>query len=236
MTGTGKEPIGSLGWDGPLAALAHGRAMLADHLHETVAVVTNPAIDREREIEHFSTRVVVGPKPGLRSRTRGGAADRWIEVRIPLLLGGHAPETGMRSDDDRAVARRLGTWLIEDIAAHFAREGARAPVVLEADRDWEEHPADALARLGAQACRGVRSGAALVIVQDRHVIEEGRAWIDPLLVVAAAHRALVAQAHRSGSLRRAWGVVVFPGGLRNLHDGLFGLSPGAHARHSYLLQ
>src|SRR5256885_4133066 len=235
MTGTGKEPIGSLGWDGPLAALAHGRAMLADHLHETVAVVTNPAIDREREIEHFSTRVVLRPKPGLRSRTRGGAADRWIELRIPLLLGGHAPETGLRSDDDRVIARRLGTWLVEDLAAHFAREGARAPVVLEADREWEEHPADALARLGAQACRGGRSGAALVIVQDRHVIEEGRAWLDPLLVVAAAHRALVAQAHRSGSLRRACGVVVSAGSIRNLHDVMCALALGADAVNPYLL-
>src|SRR5207248_7617354 len=88
---------------------------------ETVAVVTNPAIDREREIEHFSTRVVLGPRPGLRSRARGGVRslrsrnggpsprDRWLELRIPILLGGHAAETGMRSDDERALARRLGT-------------------------------------------------------------------------------------------------------------------------------
>src|SRR5205823_6350264 len=123
MCETANEPIGSLGWDGPLAALSSGRAMLADHLHETVAVVTNPAIDREREIEHFSTRVVLGPRPGLRSRARGGVRslrsrnggpsprDRWLELRIPILLGGHAAETGMRSDDERALARRLGTWL-----------------------------------------------------------------------------------------------------------------------------
>src|SRR5438105_9593571 len=235
MRAARNAPVGSLGWDGPLAALSPGRAMLADHLHETVAVVTNPAIDREREIEHFSTRVVVGPKPGLRSRTRGGAADRWIELRIPVLLGGHAPETGVRSDDERQVARRLGTWIIEDLAAWSARDAARAPVMLEADRDWEEHPADALARLGAQACRGVRGGASLVVVQDRHAIEEGRAWLDPLLVVAAAHRALVAQAHRSGSLRRACGLVVSAGSIRNLHDLMCALALGADAVNPYLL-
>ena len=235
MVETANEPIGSLGWDGPLAALAHGRPMLADHLHETVAVVTNPAIDREREIEHFSTRVVLGPRPGLRSLHQGGAAGRWIELRVPLLLGGHAPETGLRSDDERDMARRLGTWLIEDAAASFARDAQRTPVVLEADRDWDEHPADALARLGAQACRGVRRGSALVVVQDRHVIEEGRAWLDPLLVVAAAHRALVAQAHRSGSLRRACGLVVSAGSLRNLHDVVVALALGADAVNPYLL-
>lgn len=235
MAQTANEPIGSLGWDGPLAVLSTGHPHLADHIHETVAVVTNPAIDREREIEHFSTRVVLGPRPGLRSRTRGGAAEAWIELRLPILLGGHAPETGMSSDDERALARKTGTWLIEDVAAEFTAQADRAPVVLEADRDWEEHPADALARLGAQACRGIRGGATLVIVQDRHVIEEGRAWVDPLLVVAAAHRALVAQPHRSGSLRRACGLVISAGSLRNLHDVMVALALGADAVNPYLL-
>ena len=243
MAETGNEPVGSLGWDGPLAVLAPHRANLADHIHETVAVVTNPAIDREREIEHFSTRVVLGPRPGLRSRVRtapaggDGARDgaRWLELRIPLLLGGHAPATGMSSDDERDLARTCGTWLIEDLVARSTAEAARQPVVLEADRDWEEHPADALTRLGAQACRAVRAGAELVVVQDRHVIEEGRAWIDPLLVVAAAHRALVAQPHRNGSLRRVCGLVLSAGSLRNLHDVMVALALGADAVNPYLL-
>jgi glutamate synthase (NADPH/NADH) large chain len=239
MAETAGEPIGSLGWDGPLAALSHGRTNLADHIHETVAVVTNPAIDREREIEHFSTRIVLGPRPNLRSRRsvdgRSADLDRWIELRLPILLGGHAPETAMTSDDERPLARRLGTWCIEDLAARSTIDAPRAPVVLEADRDWTEHPADALARLGAQACRGVRAGSALVVVQDRHVLAEGRAWIDPLLVVAAAHRALVAQAHRSGSLRRACALVVSAGSLRNLHDIMVALALGADAANPYLL-
>src|SRR5207253_2537737 len=78
MAETGNELIGSLGYDGPLAALAP-RANLADHLHETVAVVTNPAIDREREIEHFSTRVLLGPRPSPRARH----SRPWIELATP---------------------------------------------------------------------------------------------------------------------------------------------------------
>ncbi len=233
MAQTGAEPIGSLGWDGPLAALSRGRPNLADHIHETVAVVTNPAIDREREIEHFSTRVVLGPRPDLRSSRRGAPA--WYELRIPILLGGHAPETGMASDDERELARKVGTWPIEDVVARLAADGERAPVVLEADRDWEEHPSDALARLGAQACRGVRGGSRLVMVQDRATLEEGRAWLDPLLVVAAAHRALVAQASTAGSLRRNCALVLSAGSLRNLHDIMVGLALGADAVNPYLL-
>src|SRR3989454_5160337 len=184
MAQTANELIGSLGYDGPLAALA-ARANLADHLHETVAVVTNPAIDREREIEHFSTRVLLGPRPSPEARR----SRKWIELATPILLGGHAPETGLSSDEYRALARERGTWLVEDVLALFTADARGAPVLLEADREWEEHPRDALARLGAQAARGVREGSRLVVVRDRGVGAEGRARLDPVLVVAGGRRA-----------------------------------------------
>src|SRR5881628_3439828 len=226
MMETGNELIGSLGYDGPLAALAP-RANLADHLHETVAVVTNPAIDREREIEHFSTRVLLGPRPAPHAHD----SRRWIELATPLLLGGHPAATGLRSDDFRALARQKGTWLLEDAVARFTTDAKAPPVVLEADRDWEEHPRDALARLGAMAARGVRAGAQLVVVRDHGVMNEGRAWVDPHLVIAAAHRALVAQP----SLRRDCAIVVSAGSLRNLHDVMVALALGADAVNPYLL-
>ena len=43
MASNGAEPIGSLGYDGPLAALSPERQNLADYFKETVAVVTNQA-------------------------------------------------------------------------------------------------------------------------------------------------------------------------------------------------
>ena len=48
MAQTGNDPIASLGYDGPLAALSNQRQNLSDYFKEQVAVVTNPAIDRER--------------------------------------------------------------------------------------------------------------------------------------------------------------------------------------------
>ena len=63
----GLDPVGSLGFDGPLAALSRKRVNLADYFKETVAVVTNPAIDRGREPEAFSTRTLVGKRPEIGS-------------------------------------------------------------------------------------------------------------------------------------------------------------------------
>ncbi len=232
MAETAGEPIGSLGYDGPLGALSERRANLADHLHETVAVVTNPAIDREREIEHFSTRTLLGPRPS----PRGHAPARpWIELQRPILLGGHAPETGVRSADHRATARKLGTWILEDVVTEFDRHYPRGPVVLSSDREWEEHPKDALARIAATACRGIRRGARLIVVHDRGVMAEGRAWLDPILTVAAVHRALVEQPSGSGSLRRDCAVLVSAGSFRNLHDIVVALGVGADAVNPYLL-
>ena len=65
MATKGVEPIRSLGHDSPLAALDTDRRNIADFIKESVAVVTNPAIDRDREIEHFSTRTVLGERPSL---------------------------------------------------------------------------------------------------------------------------------------------------------------------------
>jgi glutamate synthase (NADPH/NADH) large chain len=232
MEETGNELIGSLGYDGPLAALATKRANLADYLQETVAVVTNPAIDREREIEHFSTRVVIGPRPSIDS---AGRPRPWIELRVPLLLGGHAPESAIALDDLRPLARAAGTWLVDDLVAELGAQGRRAATVLEADRDWEEDPRVGLSRLASAATRAVRGGSRVVLVRDRTVRVEGRAWIDPLLVVAAVHRALGAAPSANGSLRRECAVLLSAGNIRNLHDIVVALGLGADAVNPYLL-
>ena len=86
MASNGAEPIGSLGYDGPLAALSPERQNLADYFKETVAVVTNPAIDREREMEHFSTRAVFGRRPSIDA---AGEDTGTVETSFPVILGGH---------------------------------------------------------------------------------------------------------------------------------------------------
>ncbi|HEX2620355.1 MAG TPA: glutamate synthase central domain-containing protein, partial [Phototrophicaceae bacterium] len=120
----GKEQIGSLGWDGPLGALSKNRINVSDYFKETVAVVTNPAIDRERESAQFSTRVVIGIRPPVgmlpqdqRSIVVGSQRNvnlsdangdaTVIQLDTPLLLGGH-PDLGS-IEALRAAAKKRGT-------------------------------------------------------------------------------------------------------------------------------
>ncbi|WP_027480619.1 glutamate synthase central domain-containing protein, partial [Deinococcus pimensis] len=88
----GAEPIASLGFDGQLPALRAEKPNLAEFFKETVAVVTNPAIDREREIEHFSTRVLVGRRP-----LPGSSDGHSVELLTPVLATSASVARGHRT-------------------------------------------------------------------------------------------------------------------------------------------
>jgi glutamate synthase (NADPH/NADH) large chain len=106
MASSGSEPIGSLGYDGPLAALSPERQNLADYFKETVAVVTNPAIDREREIEHFSTRAVFGRRPSI---SGPGEDTATVEISFAVILGGHHDMAPLSDSTYRRIAREHQT-------------------------------------------------------------------------------------------------------------------------------
>ena len=83
---TGKDPVGSMGFDGPLAAFSKDIVNLADFFKETVAVVTNPAVDRGREYEVFSTAMIIGSRPAVGSPASGDSRCKVLDS--PLLSGG----------------------------------------------------------------------------------------------------------------------------------------------------
>lgn len=217
---TGKDPLSGLGYDGPLAAFSKVRRNLADYFQERVAVVTNPAIDRVREGDHFSVRVFLGCRPSL---AMGGSMTQQIELKSPILMGG-----GLSVDRDflmahRAVAQEFGTCLIDDIAREF-NETARVdanPFSAEA-RLWQvrggqtggqisglcEMPAglvartieiicdenetltEALKRIKLEAREAVQSGVTLLILDDSTAYAEQRLFMDAHLALAAVDQAL----------------------------------------------
>ena len=61
MAETGKEPIGSMGTDTPLAVLSDRAPNLFAYFHQLFAQVTNPPIDPIREALVMSLETTMGP-------------------------------------------------------------------------------------------------------------------------------------------------------------------------------
>jgi glutamate synthase (NADPH) large chain len=226
MAESQKDPIGSLGWDGPLAALSKTRVNIADFFKETVAVVTNPAIDREREQAQFSTRSIIGTRPSIEETPDNN--NLLVEIETPLLLGGHTALG--TSEDMRAVATQHGTMTLEDLLSVF---GERAHI-LSTSASLEEDPQAAIERLQAEAIEAVSNGTTCLVLDDGDCYDGQRLWLDPLLVTAALDKAL-RSTDATPNLRRQTGIVVRSGALRDLHDLALCISLGANAILPYTL-
>ncbi|HHK60219.1 MAG TPA: glutamate synthase, partial [Desulfobacterales bacterium] len=227
----GREVIGSMGHTGPLAAFVpEALPNIADYGKENVAVVTNPAIDREREAEHFSTATIIGSRPDLSgSKPRAPLA---LQLDLPLLLDRQSLADLIGADELRALAGDFGTAIYEDVMAFFTAGNRDAGTVafLDATFDPDRGLAAALDELCATALDMVRSSAVLLVLDDRQSFAANRCYIDPALAVARLNEELIA-----AGLRREAGIVVRSGAIRNLHDIMFLLGLGADALAPYLL-
>jgi glutamate synthase (NADPH/NADH) large chain len=221
-----KEQVGSLGWDGPLAALAQTRTNIADYFKETVAVVTNPAIDREREKAQFSTQTFIGSRPDPTSSVKPDAT--LVQLSTPVLLGGYS-ELGSL-EDMRTAAEKNGTVIIEDLFEVFGEKLLVLPTWAAMDEGIEE----AVTRLQQTAIDAVLSGIVCIILDDTEVYDGRSLWIDPLLLTSAIDQALRDASH-TPNLRRQAGLVVRSAALRDLHDLALCVALGANAMVPYAM-
>jgi glutamate synthase (NADPH) large chain len=226
MSETKKEQVGSLGWDGPLAALSHTRINVADYYKETVAVVTNPAIDRERERAQFSTEMLLGVRPSIGQQN--ASSGMLVKLGIPFLLGGHA-DLGT-TEDMRVVASKHGTMTLEDLAETFGDRLAYISMSAALDENFE----NALQRIQSEAVELVMGGINCLVLDDTDVFSGERLWLDPLIVTSAVDRAL-RQYETTPNLRRQAGIVVRSGALRDLHDVALCFGMGANALLPYAM-
>jgi glutamate synthase (NADPH/NADH) large chain len=230
MASNGAEPVGSLGYDGPLAALSPERQNLADYFKETVAVVTNPAIDREREMEHFSTRAVFGRRPSIDA---AGEDTGTVETAFPVILGGHHGLAPLSDKSYREIARQRYTYLLEDLWEEFrGRAGAVDISLLES-----ETTRGAIDRIRQEAVKKVRDGAELLVLTDRTVYDGERRFLDPHLATSAVDQALKQFRVEPGeeNLRRRCGIVLRSAAIRNVHDTMLALGLGANGVCPYTM-
>ncbi|HEY5942615.1 MAG TPA: glutamate synthase-related protein [Solirubrobacterales bacterium] len=230
MASNGAEPVGSLGYDGPLAALSPERQNLADYFKETVAVVTNPAIDREREMEHFSTRALFGRRPSLEN---AGEDTGTVETGFPVILGGHHGLAPLSDQTYRRIAREHDTYLLEDLWEEFAgRNDAVDISLLES-----ETTRGAIDRVKQEAVKKVRNGCELLVLTDRTVYDAERRYLDPHLAVSAIDQALKQFKVEKGetNLRRRCSLVLRSAAIRNVHDVMLALGLGANGVCPYTM-
>jgi glutamate synthase (NADPH) large chain len=252
----GIDPISSLGYDGPLAALSKERQNISDYFKEAVAVVTNPAIDREREVEHFSTQAVIGTRPPLIPGEL--AQEITFTFDTPILLDdtSYSPNTKELYDQ---LADETGFTTLERLIQQFLSEQITH---LQTITLPGEITTQALERIAQEAVNAVRNGSRLLILDDSEAFIGENGWIDPILAAGIVDRALrqsfienppatsptpiplgdngkidlgLVASNPQINLRRQAGIILRSGAIRNLHDLIMCIGLGVDAVVPYLI-
>src|SRR5215216_1117764 len=252
----GMDPISSLGYDGPLAPLSKERQNISDYFKEAVAVVTNPAIDREREMEHFSIQAVIGPRPPFLPNELEQVKTYAIDT--PILLDDPS-FSSLPSELLRQIANESGCTTLGQLICYFDddRVTRLQTVTLPGETTMQ-----GLERIAQTAIDAVRNGTSLLVLDDADSFQGESGWIDPILALGVVDHALrqsfVEQPAPSSSmplpvrddgkidlnliaalpvknLRRQTGLVLRSGAIRNLHDVIMCIGMGADAVVPYLI-
>jgi glutamate synthase (NADPH) large chain len=216
MAEKGVEPIRSLGHDAPLAALNPERKNIADFIKESVAVVTNPAIDRDRETEHFSTRTMIGKRPSLFKKQE---TTPLLELATPLLIEGKA---------GYECSKILQQPSFDQVVHYFQKQ--QLAVYLPMTFKEEESIEEALVRLSEAAVTAVKDGKTLLILDDANAHHNNDLWLDPHLVTSAIDQALV-----KAELRRECSLLLRSAAIRSLHDIVVAYGLGADLISPYYM-
>ena len=205
MAEEGKEPIGSMGSDVPLAILSDQPQHLSNYFKQLFAQVTNPPIDPIREKLVMSLSTFVGSAGNLLNEDP--MACHTIALKNPVLTN-HDLEK-IRSVD-------TGIFQAKTLQCYFRADGK--PGSLKKGLD----------RLCRYAVDAVEDGFEVLILQDR-AIDSDHAPMPSLLSVAAVHHHLI----RKG-LRGKVGLIVEAGDVWEVHHFACLVAFGATAINPYL--
>ncbi len=210
MAESGKESIGSMGDDTPLAVLSDQYRPLSHFFRQNFSQVTNPPIDPLRE-----TRVM-----GLKTRfrnLRNILSDGGSQTKEMLVLGSPVMTNGMFS-------RFLDTFGSQShvIDCTFERpdNGTRPGLTLT----------KALNRIRQEAQKAVKAGYENIILSDQNVNED-RVAMPMILCVGGVHSHLV-----SKGLRSSCSILVRSAECLDTHYFAVLIGAGATAVNAYMAQ
>ncbi len=205
MAGSGVEPIGSMGYDAPLAVLSEKPQRLYNYFKQLFAQVTNPPIDAIREEIITSTGTTIGPERNLLQPEPESC--RHIRLATPVL-----------SNEDFAKLR------------HVRRPGFKSitlPIFFPADKG-EDGLRAAIAEMCEAADRIISKGHNIIILSDRGIDKENAA-IPALLAVSSLHHHLIRQGTRTQV-----SLLLESGEPREVHHYALLLGYGVSAVNPYL--
>ncbi len=201
----GKEPIGSMGFDVPLAVLSEKPQHLSSYFKQLFAQVTNPPIDPIREKLVMSLTTVIGANGNLLTEDKNFAHS--VTLNHPVLNNEQLEK--LRSiDTGRFQAKTLQTYFKADGKPGSLKKG--------------------IDRLCRYAMDAVDDGFDVLILSDR-AIDSEHAPIPSLLACSAVHHHLI----RHG-VRGKVGLVVEAGDVWEVHHFATLLGFGATGINPYL--
>ncbi|HSN27440.1 MAG TPA: glutamate synthase central domain-containing protein, partial [Kofleriaceae bacterium] len=160
MAGSGKEPVGSMGTDTPLAVLSDRAPNLFSYFHQLFAQVTNPPIDPIRESLVMSLETTMGPDGNTFDETPEQCHQ--LHLRGPIITA-----------KDLARIRATGEGVFE---------AATLSMVCPINDDrWLEKGIERLCR---DAVKAIDDGHNVLILSDRGV-DQKRVAIPSLLALSA---------------------------------------------------
>ncbi|MBW7863449.1 MAG: glutamate synthase large subunit [Candidatus Hydrogenedentes bacterium] len=205
MAANGKEPVGSMGNDAPLAVLSPRPQLLFNYFKQLFAQVTNPPIDPIREEIVMSMETTLGREGNLLRETAEDC--RQLRLKSPILT--NAQLAAVKAMDQPGLKARTISTLFP---------AAEGPAAVE----------KALDRLRAEADAAVDGGCTLLVLSDRGVTRD-MAPLPSLLAVGAVHQHLV-RGHR----RALCGLVVETGEAREVMHFCLLTGYGAGAVNPYM--
>ena len=169
----GKDPVGSMGYDSPLAVLSKKPQLLYNYFKQLFAQVTNPPIDAIREKIITMTDTTIGAEGNLVSPNEESC--KHIRLKTPVLTNSQLQKIRMQHLD--------GFKTVTFSTLFEAKEG-------------ENNMEKALDTLFEKADKAVDEGTTLLILSDRSVTKQYAA-IPALLAVSGLHHHLIRQGTRT---------------------------------------
>lgn len=205
MARDGKEALGSMGDDTPLAVLSDKPQTLYNYFKQLFAQVTNPPIDAIREELVTSTLTWLGPEGNLLDPQPESC--RRIRLDYPLLTDAQLAK--IRYIDVEGFQTETLPILFDVTQGGAGLDGAMEALFIQADQ-------------------AIAAGANLLILSDRDV-DRNRAGIPALLAMAGLHHHLIRQGTRTKV-----SIIVESGEPREVHHFATLLGYGADAINPYL--